>query len=119
MRMRPSGFLAYSARRRLMNSSAVIESLFQAIAPSEVMLRVIAGSRASAVSDFGRLTLMPADLLSESVNRMKVASRKKMTSMSGMISMRAFFFPPLPRELVPPAMVGGVGLVRYDGAGHF
>ena len=76
--------------------------------PSAVTLRVTepAGSRASAVSEPGRATLMPADLFSESVNRMNVASRKKMTSMRGMISMRAFFFPPLARELVPPAMVG-------------
>jgi hypothetical protein len=54
---------------------------------------------------------MPADLFSESVNRMKVASRKKMTSMRGMISMRAFFLP-LGRGVVPPARIGMGGLRR-------
>jgi hypothetical protein len=78
-----------------MNWSAVIWSLSQPMAPSAVTLRVTepVGSRASPVADFGSETLMPADLFSESVKRMKVASRKKMTSMRGMISMRAFFLP--------------------------
>ena len=38
---------------------------------------------------------MPFDLFSESVNKTNVASRKKMTSIRGMISMRAVFLPPL------------------------
>ena len=69
------------------------------------MVTVPAGSRGSPVSESGTFTLgRPFDLFSESVNNTKVASRKKMTSMRGMISMRAFFLPPLlpPDE---PAMV--------------
>ena len=43
-------------------------------------------------------------LFNESVNRTKVASRKKITSMRGMISMRAFFLPSSTGAELEPAM---------------
>jgi hypothetical protein len=46
-------------------------------------------------------------LFSESVNKTKVARRKKMTSMRGIISMRAFLAPS-PGEEGAPDMVGEV-----------
>jgi hypothetical protein len=46
-------------------------------------------------------------VFSESVNNTKVASRKKITSMRGMISMRAFFLPPLLPPDDPDMVEGG------------
>src|SRR5580692_7356202 len=78
-------------------------SLSHASAPSGRIVTVCEplGSRGSPVTLSGCRTDWPLDLVSESVNRTKVASRKKMTSISGMISMRARFLPP---ELEPPLM---------------
>jgi len=53
----------------------------------------------------GRATGTPCDLFSESVNSTKVASRKKMTSIRGMISMRARFLPLASLPPDDPAMV--------------
>jgi hypothetical protein len=74
-----------------MNSSSVTGSLSQAIVPSSVIVIVAVpeGSRGSPVSELGRTDVEARDLFSESVKRTKVASRKKMTSIRGMISMRA------------------------------
>src|SRR4051812_8115877 len=47
----------------------------------------------------------PPDLFSESVNKTNVASKKKITSINGMISMRAFFLPPLLPPPDDPAIV--------------
>jgi len=49
----------------------------------------------------GRSTGIEAILFSESVNNTNVAKRKKMTSMRGIISMRAFFLPSSTCELDP------------------
>src|ERR1700690_2078873 len=62
------------------------------------------------VSGTGSCTGTDWILASERVKRTKVASRKKMTSIRGMISMRAFFFPSSPLGLAS-AMAGWVGRV--------
>src|SRR5690606_20349887 len=92
----------------------VMRSLSQASAPSAATETVTepAGSRGLLVSVCGSVTGTPWDLLRERVKRTKVASRKKMTSISGMISIRAFFLPP-PSPDEPPAM-GWFGLGRGE-----
>src|SRR5580700_4194622 len=98
-----SGCSMWNCWSLAMNSSSVTGSLSQAIVPSAVtvIVAVPEGSRGSPVSELGRTTWGPADLFSESVKSTKVASRKKMTSIRGMISMRALFLPPPPPELEP------------------
>src|SRR5580658_7988277 len=102
-----SGCSMWNCWSLAMNSSSVTGSLSQAIVPSAVTVIVAVpdGSRGSPVSELGRTTWGPADLFSESVKRTKVASRKKMTSMRGMISIRALFLPPPPPPELEPAML--------------
>src|SRR4051812_29720056 len=72
-----------------------ISSLFQKMAPSPetwmVTVSVGGGWSGRGGVATGRSTGTDAMRFNERVKRTKVASRKKMTSMSGMISMRAFF----------------------------
>src|SRR3954469_14060734 len=76
-----------------MSSSTMMVSLSHANVLWSVTETVTEPSvlRGSPVDDCGRNTFTPAVLLRDSVKSTKVASRKKMTSMRGMISMRAFF----------------------------
>src|SRR3984957_13493169 len=102
-----SGCSRWNCVSLAMNSSSVTGSLSHAIVPSAVtvIVAVPEGSRGSPVPELGRSTWGPADLFSDSVKRTNVASRKKMTSIRGMISMRAFFLPPPPPPELEPAML--------------
>src|SRR5688500_18304924 len=86
-----------------------MSSLSQPRVPSSRIDSVteVPGSRGSLVWVAGRATERPPLLLSARVKRTKVASRKKITSIKGMISMRAFFGPPALLPPDEPAMVGG------------
>src|SRR6185295_10624561 len=76
------------------NSFMSMSSRFQKMAPSPETWMVamsgggVPGGGGGAAT--GRSTGMDLSAFSERVNSTKVASRKKMTSMRGMISMRAF-----------------------------
>src|SRR3954470_4094373 len=75
-----------------MSSSTMIMSLSHARVLWSVTEIVTESAvlRGSPVDDWGRNTFTPPVLFSDSVKSTNVASRKKMTSIRGMISMRAF-----------------------------